>query len=55
MKRARLLQSLVFLFKTDSKRRTLKLMSQAAACDGILYQMMPEGNETLPAPGVLPI
>ena len=30
-------------------------VSQAAACDGILYQMMPEGNETPPAPGVLPI
>ena len=30
-------------------------LSQAAACDGTLYQMMPEGNETLPAPGVLPI
>ena len=30
-------------------------VSQAAACDGILYQMMPQGNETPPAPGVLPI
>ena len=30
-------------------------VSQAAACDGILYQIMPENNETLPAPGVLPI
>ena len=35
--------------------KVIRGLSQAAACDGTLYQMMPEGNETLPAPGVVPI
>ena len=30
-------------------------VSQAAACDGNLYQIMTEGYEHLPEPGVLPI
>ena len=42
---------LVFIWGTENSTQ----VSQAAACDGVLYQMMPEGNETLPAPGVLPI
>ena len=31
------------------------LVSQAAACDGILYQVGPEDDDTNPGPGVLPI
>ena len=30
-------------------------LSQAAACDGLLYQVMPENFQTNPAPGVLPL
>ena len=30
-------------------------VSQAAACDGILYQVGPEDDNTNPGPGVLPI
>ena len=30
-------------------------VSQAAACDGILYQVGPEDDDTNPGPGVLPI
>ena len=30
-------------------------LSQAAACDGILYQVGPEDDNTNPGPGVLPI
>ena len=30
-------------------------VSQTAACDGTLYQIMPENCETLPATGVLPV
>ena len=30
-------------------------VSQAAACDGNMYQVMTEGYEHLPAPGALPV
>ena len=30
-------------------------LSQAAACDGLTYQITPEGDMTAPLPGVLPI
>ena len=30
-------------------------LSQAAACDGILYQIMPQNCQINPGPGVLPI
>ena len=46
-------------FQADMKAGSSILVpggvSQAAARHGTLNQMMPEGNETLPAPGVLPI
>ena len=38
------------LFKTH----IFWMMSQAAACDGNLYQITTEGYEHLPEPGVLP-
>ena len=30
-------------------------VSQATACDGLLYQVTPEDDINLPGPGVLPI
>ena len=30
-------------------------MSEAAACDGILYRVGPEDDNTNPGPGILPI
>ena len=31
------------------------VLSQAAACDGILYRVGPENDNSNPGPGVLPI
>ena len=31
------------------------LVSEAAACDGILYRVGPEDDNTNPGPGILPI
>ena len=46
-------------FQAGRKARSFILvprgLSQAAACDGNLYQIMTEGFEHLPAPGVLPV
>ena len=33
----------------------LEPLSQAAACDGLLYQVTPEDDFNIPGPGVLPI
>ena len=39
----------------NTSEKFKRALSQAAACDGNLYQMMPEGSNTMPATGVLPI
>ena len=50
-------QTLVMCFKLFRlpKTKTEKQVSQAAACDGNYYQILVDGDNTNPPPGVLPI
>ena len=41
--------------KTGSFILVPRGVSQAAACDGLLYQVTPEDDLNIPGPGVLPI
>ena len=40
--------------QTLTKAKPIHL-SEAAACDGLLYQITPEDDSNAPGPGVLPI
>ena len=47
-----------FIFRSEMRipiKRALQLQIEVSTCDGLLYQVTPEDDITIPGPGVLPI